>query len=156
MYFYIIIWYDVHLTKFVVSLGPHRKSTLSLKLILTLIIYNTKAETYPKQDGYIQYSIFLKLHIIVYFWMRKLKMMTAGLIFLNRNVSRFLPAIPVRNLSFFIFSGTVFFFRPQCAGYPDNRCYTRSFFSGFIHEWSDVLMQAVLHHFATESRNSWH
>lgn len=155
MYFYIIIWYDVHLTKFVVSLGPHRKSTLSLKLILTLIIYNTNAETYPKQDGYIQYSFFL----ITYncsFLNEKTLNDDRWLNFLNRNVSRFLPAIPVRNLSFFIFSGTVFFFRPQCAGYPDNRCYTRSFFSGFIHEWSDVLMQAVLHHFATESRNSWH
>lgn len=140
MYFYIIIWYDVHLTKFVVSLGPHRKSTLSYTLQTQSHIQNKMA-------------IFnIHFFLITYncsFLNEKTLNDDRWLNFLNRNVSRFLPAIPVRNLSFFIFSGTVFFFRPQCAGYPDNRCYTRSFFSGFIHEWSDVLMQAVLHHFAT-------
>lgn len=146
MYFYIIIWYDVHLTKFVVSLGPHRKSTLSYTIQTQSHIQNKMA--------------IFNIHFFITYNCSFLNEKTLNddrwLNFLNRNVSRFLPAIPVRNLSFFIFSGTVFFFRPQCAGYPDNRCYTRSFFSGFIHEWSDVLMQAVLHHFATESRNSWH
>lgn len=147
MYFYIIIWYEVHLTKFVVSLGPHRKSTLS---------YTIQTQRHIQNKMAIFNIHFLFITYNCSFLNEKTLNDDRWLNFLNRNVSRFLPAIPVRNLSFFIFSGTVFFFRPQCAGYPDNRCYTRSFFSGFIHEWSDVLMQAVLHHFATESRNSWH